>query len=265
MQQKNEWNTWDHDHDHLANRIKDVVNEGEDNFCIHHYRQETSHRLIVRYIKQELHVYDKAPSSEEFVFCFSVTVGVDTTNHYLALSAMTGEVADKHDVQMLNVRYLDSSDGDSIDDRRLKRAGSYGNSRVTVWSVLFWIMMVVLNAFLLFEVGLEWWEFDRLNNQRLSPVVLCQNLNSYIWIAYMIHSVIVVFAVLGGRWYYLLVNAPYVGWRGYQWMTHNIKLEPIKLRKKKNVLDVGQPLGSLLKFSILSISIIISFYNVFTG
>merc|ERR1719242_43246 len=106
-------------------------------------------------------------------------------------------------------------------------------------SVLFWLMMVVLNAFLLFEVGLEWWEFDRLNNQRLSPVVLCQNLNSYIWIAYMIHSVIVVFAVLGGRWYYLLVNAPYVGWRGYQWMTHNIKLEPIKLRKKEECARRG--------------------------
>lgn len=256
---------WDHDHDYLANRLSDVVDKGDDNWCISHYRNEKNHRLIVRYIKQELHVYIKTTTSDEYAFCFSVAVGVDTKNHYIALSAMTGEVADKHDVMMLNVRYLDSSDGDSIDDRRLKRAGSSGGGRVTVSSVLFWLLMVVLNAFLLFEVGYEWWEFDKLNNQRMSPVILCQTLNGYVWTAYIIHTAIVVLAVLGGRWWYILVNAPYVGWRGYQWMTQNIKLEPIKLRKKKNVLDVGQPLGSLLKFLILSLSLIMSFYNIFAG
>jgi len=262
-QQKNQWQTWDHDHDHLANRINDVVDKGDDSFCVHHYRSEPNHRMIVRYIKQQLHVYMKSTSSEEYNFCFSVTVGIDTTNHYIALSAMTGEVADKHDVQMLNVRYLDKSDGDTIDDRKLKRAGSY--SRVSVKSVLYWIVMAMLNGFLLFEVVYEYWEFDRLNNQRVSPVILCQNVNAYIWIAYIMHSVIMLFALFGGRWWYIAVNAPFIGWRGYQWMTQNIKLEPIKLRKKKNVLDVGQPLGTLIKFVILAISIIFCFVNVFNG
>lgn len=267
MQTKGEKAEWDHDHDHLANRLTDVLDDGDEHFCVNNYRNEDSHRMIVRYIKQELHVYMKSVSgSDEYEFCFSVTVGIDTANHYIALSAMTGEVADKHDVMMLNVRYLDGSDGASINDRNLKRAGSRGRrGRVTVKSVFFWLFMVAMNGFLLFQVGYEWWEFDKLNNQRMSPVILCQNLNAYIWIAYMTHSMVMVFAVLAGRWWYILVNAPYIGWRGYQWMTHNIKLEPIKLRKKKNVLDAGQPLGSLLKFLILTISLIMSFYNMFAG
>ena len=255
---------WDHDHDYLANRLSDVVEKGDDNFCVSHYRNEPNHRMIVRYIKQELHVYMKSSESNEYAFCFSVAVGVDTTNHYIALSAMTGEVADKHDIMMLNVRYLDSEDAKAIDDARVRREQSRGG-RVTVSSVLFWLVLVVLNGFLLFEVGYEWWEFDKLNNQRMSPVILCQTLNGYIWIAYLIHTAVFVMSVLGGRWWYILVNAPYIGWRGYQWMTSKIKLQPHRLREKKNVFDVGQPLGSLLKFLILSLSLIMSFYNIFAG
>jgi len=264
-QEKNNWQTWDHDHDHLANRITEVLDKDDENHCVAHYRNEANHRMIVRYLGGELHVYLKAMNAEEYTFCFSVAVGLETNGYYIALSAMTGEVADKHDVQMLNVRYLDSSDRDSIDDRILKRTRAGGRGRVTVGSVLFWILMVALNGFLLWEVGYEWWQFDKLRHQRMSPVICCQRLNAWIWIAYLIHTAALVFAVLAGRWWYILVNAPFVGWRGYQWMTNNIKLEPIKLRKKKNLLDAGQPFGSLVKFLILSVSAIMSFYNIFAG
>ena len=210
-------------------------------------------------------MYVKSLSTDEFEYCLSVKMGVNTESYYIALAAMTGQVADKHDVYALNLRYLDSADKNSIDDRNLRRAG-YSGRRVSIKSVLFWLLIFLLNTFLCYELAYEWWQFDKMRNESLSPVMVCQRLNGHIWVANIVHVVVFVLVIMAGnRLLYLGVNAPFIGWRGYQYMTHNVKLEAVKLRKHRNMFDVGMPVGSLTKFAILLLSFFMSIYNVFTS
>ena len=192
-------------------------------------------------------------------------MGIDTKGYYIALSAMTGQVADRHDVYMLSTRYLDSSDVSSIDDSRLRRAGYKGGRSVSIKGVFFWLLITFMNMFLIYELVSEWWEFDKLKSESLSPVILCQRLNGLIYSAYIVHAIVMLLVVLAGRWTYFLLNTPVCAWRAYQYMIGNIKLEPIKLRKLRNALDVGQATGSLMKGIILIIALIMSIKNIFTG
>lgn len=246
------------------NMITDVNNKAYEYRCSNNYRNQDNHRVILRYINKELHVYTKQVGNEEYEYCLSVQVGIDTKRYYIALAAMTGQVADKHDIFLLSTRYLDASDAQQIDDLRLKRA-SYRGRRISWKSVLFWLFITILNVFLIYEIIYEWWEFDKLKTEQLSPVILCQRLNGHIWFANIIHMIIITFIVLAGYWTYFIINFPFIGWRGYQYMTNNTKLEAIKLRKKRNSLDVGQPMGSAIKLIILLISIIMSFISIFSG
>lgn len=244
--------------------IKETLKKDNDYQCTNNYRNADSHRVILRYIKNELHVYLKSLSSDNYEYCFSVNVGIDTKKYYIALSAMTGQVADKHDIFLLITRYLDASDAQKIDDARLKRAG-YRGRRISWKSVLFWLLITFLNIFLCYEIIYEYWEFSRLQTEQLSPVILAQRLNGHIYTAYIIHSIVIILIILAGKWKYFIINLPFIGWRGYQYMINNVKLEAIKLRKARNTFDVGKPIGSSIKGAILAISLIMSIIRIFSA
>lgn len=245
--------------------MQDKVDKDSDIMCTNNYRNSNEHKIILRYVNKELHVYVKSPSTNDYEYCLSVKMGIDTKGYYIALSAMTGQVADRHDVYMLSTRYLDSSDVSSIDDSRLRRAGYKGGRSVSIKGVFFWLLITFMNMFLIYELVSEWWEFDKLKSESLSPVILCQRLNGLIYSAYIVHAIVMLLVVLAGRWTYFLLNTPVCAWRAYQYMIGNIKLEPIKLRKLRNALDVGQATGSLMKGIILIIALIMSIKNIFTG
>merc|ERR1712087_909573 len=99
-----------------------------------------------------------------------------------------------------------------------------------------------------------------------SPVMVCQRLNEHIWVANIVHCAVFVFVIMAGnRLGYLVLNAPFMAWRGYQFMTHNVKLEAVKLRKHRDMFDVGQHVGSAVKLAILLLSLFMSIYNIFTS
>eukprot|EP01084_Bolivina_argentea_P088416 159630_1 len=264
-QERDKMQKWNSANDYIDNMVKDTVNKGSDYKCTNDYRNSDNHRMILRYISNELHIYI-SDKGGEYKYCLSINIGINTKNYYIALAAMTGQVADKHDIFLLSTRYLDSNDRNRIDDAKIKRIG-YSGRRVSykdILSVFFWILITLLNIFLIYEIIVEFWEFDKLKSQQISPVILCQRLNGLIYLANIVHFVVVILVVLAGNWTYLIINAPFIGWRGYQYMTNNSKLEPIKLRKHRSKFDVGKLMGSLIKFIILIISLIMSIYNIFT-
>eukprot|EP00485_Elphidium_margaritaceum_P002381 CAMPEP_0202688512 /NCGR_PEP_ID=MMETSP1385-20130828/4014_1 /ASSEMBLY_ACC=CAM_ASM_000861 /TAXON_ID=933848 /ORGANISM="Elphidium margaritaceum" /LENGTH=442 /DNA_ID=CAMNT_0049343505 /DNA_START=44 /DNA_END=1372 /DNA_ORIENTATION=+ len=261
-QEKQNMQTWNHNNDFADNLVKETPGSDAAYHCSTNYRNDGDSKVILRYIGGELHVYIKT-NKDEFEYCLSVKIGLDTRRYYIAFTAMTGQVADRHDLLALNTRYLDGTDAAKIDDRRLKRSG-YRGRRLSWKSVLFWLLITILNVFLIYEIVAEAWEFSKLQSDQLAPVILCQRLNDQILVAYWIHIVVMALVVLAGRWSYFLINAPFVAWRAYQFMTNNVKLEAIKLRKLRNMFDVGQPIGSGIKFLILLISIIMSIINIFS-
>eukprot|EP00484_Ammonia_sp_Unknown_P019743 CAMPEP_0197048684 /NCGR_PEP_ID=MMETSP1384-20130603/23984_1 /TAXON_ID=29189 /ORGANISM="Ammonia sp." /LENGTH=433 /DNA_ID=CAMNT_0042480849 /DNA_START=10 /DNA_END=1308 /DNA_ORIENTATION=- len=254
-QERDKMQQWNNDNDYADNMVKETSKKDNAFQCTNNYRNADNHRVILRYIGGELHVYVKSLSSEEYEYCLSVYLGIDTKKYYIALAAMTGQVADKHDIYLLSTRYLDSNDAQKIDDARLRKAG-YRGRRISWKSVLFWLLIFFLNIFLIYEVIYEYWEFSKLQSEQLNPVILCQRLNGHIYVAYVVHAAVVVLVILAGRWSYFLVNLPFIGWRAYQYMVNNIKLEAVKIRKLRNVLDVGQPIGSMIKLAILIVSFI---------
>eukprot|EP01083_Nonionella_stella_P030355 83223_1 len=262
-QSKQEKQQWNHDNDFTDNMVKETVSKDSEYQCTNNYRNVDKNKIILRYINEELHVYMKSVSSEDYEYCLSVKIGINSKRYYIALSAMTGQVADKHDIYLLSTRYLDSSDLNRINDIDLPRSG-YSRRRVSWKRVVLWLIITFLNLFLIYEIIYEFWEFDKLRSEQLSPVILCSRLNGHIWFANVIHFLLIAFVVMAGSWSYLLLNAPFIGWRGYQYMINNVKLEPIKLRKLRNSFDVGQPIGTIIKLIILIISIITSIYNIFS-
>eukprot|EP01084_Bolivina_argentea_P088415 159628_1 len=264
-QERNNMQTWNNDNDYNDNMVKDVIKKDNEYTCTNNYRNSDNHRMILRYENNELHIYVKSLNSDEYDYCLSVNIGINTKGYYIALSAMTGQVADKHDIYLLSTRYLDSKDMGRIDDSKIGKIGYSRGSKISIFSILFWILITILNIFLIYEIIIEFYEFDQLRSQQMSSINLCHSLNNSIWWANIIHFIIAILVVMYGNWTYLLINLPFIGWRGYQYMTNNTKLEPIKLRKTRNKLDVGQPIGSIIKLIILIISIVMSFYNIFTN
>ena len=169
--------------------IKDSIS-GLEYECNSDYRNGGIFRVIARYISGVLHVYtatSKDPhETPNYEFCLSVNVGIDTKNMYIAMSAMTGQVADRHDIFMLSTRYLDASDANKIDDSLLKSSGYRGKS--IAWThILFWLLIVIVNGYLIFESIYEFYMFDKMKSEQKNPVLICQSLNPQIVVAYVMH------------------------------------------------------------------------------
>merc|ERR1711964_782317 len=150
---------WDHDKDFQDDVVKtaSTQHEGEQQYeCSVDYRntQQPTHLFIV-YTEGNLHVYVKKDGDKDWTFCLGVHIGLKIHNKYhLAFTAMTGQVADSHDVIGLTTRYLDEDDA-IIDDGILlwakeKPAESWG-------SMLYWIFQMGLSVGLLWET----WAFQR--------------------------------------------------------------------------------------------------------
>jgi len=256
--------TWDHDKDFDGNMLKKSPDDLNYK-CTYDYRNKDISKVILRYINSELHVYvNKDSKSDKYDFCFSTKVGIDTKYYYIALTAMTGQVADTHDIYMLVTRYLDEVDKNSINDRDLSKLG-YRGAKYSIRSKLFWLTNIIITGYIVFEIIYEWYSFDVFESDKISPINFCNNLNPYIYSAYIIHTIQVLLLIFGGYWLLFFLHSPIILWRGYQYMTDNWKLESIKIRQMRGFFDVGNPIGTIIKSLIMFVFLIISIIKVFTN
>ncbi len=148
-------------------------------------------KLLLKYIDNILHVYVKTNNMKKggFKFCLSVEFdkNINLKNDYhIALSAVTGDVYDIHDIVSLETRYLDqdASVDDTLylddDNLSLSRSGtgSYG--------VLLSFLLILLVAITLYQYSI----FHKMLKQRLDTIMICNAINTYVYPHYVLQIII---------------------------------------------------------------------------
>ena len=157
--------TWDHDSDFKKTMVKEAVTDEFDFVCTSEYRNRDLVKLILRYVDETLHVYIN--TGKKYVLCLAVKMGIDTHGMHFAISAMTGQVADTHEIYMISTRYLTDADAHSIDDRKLKKAGHSRSWFGGFTRVIFWFTVIICSFILIYDTAIQFWTIRRLYNENV--------------------------------------------------------------------------------------------------
>eukprot|EP01083_Nonionella_stella_P001089 3142_1 len=201
-------------------------------------------RVMIRFINKELHVYldtQDVPTQHhpyqkgggggmftEYKFCLAVNLGerFNNTGH-IAITAMTGGVADIHDIFSVITRSLDDKDA-RIDDAEIPLQDPYRQPHNTM-SWFFWAAMLVVGLGLLAETLWEIMALRSLKTDQINSVYLCNKLNRLIWPHYQVQIAMAALFLLSGNWYALILNLPLAVWRVMLIVNKRVSLEPSQL------------------------------------
>jgi len=264
---------WNHDRDFADDMIKaGVAGDKASASCSFDVRQKGGywsthlHRMLARYINGVLHIYldtEKRTSDvlADYQFCLAVPLPEFTTKgtHHIAATALTGQVADTHDIHQITLRYLDSSD-DVINDSSLSkskfRAGKYGTMH---------IILHVLNCFLLvyffYDMVDQLKFFHRIARQQVNAHYVCTNINKSIPTTYRLYFGHFVLFLLWGDWNYCFFNLPLLSIRGYRYMVAS-HLTHAKELAKAGSFGFNRMTIGYLEALLIAMAFIISVRNV---
>jgi len=267
---KSEWN---HDRDFADDMIKVGVNGDKASAsCSFDVRQKGGywsthlHRMLARYINGVLHIYidtEKRTSDvlADYQFCLAVKLDDFTTKgtHHIAATALTGQVADTHDIHQITLRYLDSSD-DVINDGTLSRsnfnAGKYGMVHVVIH-----ILNCFLLLYLFYDMVSQIMSFHKIARQQVNAHYVCTQINRTIETTYRIFFAQFVFFLLWGDWTYCAFSIPLLLIRGYRYMTQS-HLTYAKELAKAGSFGMNRMTVGYLEAFLLAVSFIISVRSV---
>ena len=256
---------WHHDSDYEEDMLTDKPTalslHGNDpaysaHKCIADLRNTgRNSRILVKLLHDILHVYVDVSDNNQYKFCLAVHVKGKYKDHHLAFSAATGGVADNYDIKEITTRYLKEEDAEFDDAQlgRLKTGGGGGlGGRMTT---LYWLLVNVLSAGLIGVVGLQLWTYHSLLMDRIDVVQLCQRINPFILPHYAGHALLCLLLLLSGSWLGLLLNAPALGWKGWEfvkktWLFSPATVGPVKGHARGRV-SVYWKLGGMLGFYAL--------------
>ncbi|ETO17291.1 lectin, partial [Reticulomyxa filosa] len=105
-EQGNMTSKWDHDHDFQQNLIREKPEKDLMHDCTCDYRLKELVKAIFTYRKG--------------ISCLTIQIGMNTKGMHFAVSALTGQVADTHDIFVITSHYLTDKDA-YVDDKRLSQ------------------------------------------------------------------------------------------------------------------------------------------------
>jgi len=220
---------WDHDKDFDPDRVKESHKEMGTS-CQLDYRNTvvTSAgltRVMLRYQSGILHVYTDTGSSG-YKVCLAVKLDIKTLDtHYFAFTAVTGAVADIHEIQSIVVRYLDKDDPE-LDDWSLARQES--TSRIWWTSFIQWTVFDIVGFYL---TWLTYKEFNVFKtNITGNTALLCSRINASRRWSSKICAGLFTLLVLRGEFFAALLGAPKFLIHTWEFMT-NFNLNPKEISK----------------------------------
>jgi len=163
---------WDHDKDFNEDSLTQASEQLETRCTLFLPQNEPFFKITLRYQLGILHVYTSDWQNKKHEFCLAVMVNNNTKDtHSFAFTALTGAVADIHEIQAVTVQYLDK-DTPEVDDWSLARQGSVKKS---VWkSLLHWILCAICGGYLCW---LSFWEYSELEeNLKGNTSILCRKI-----------------------------------------------------------------------------------------
>jgi len=248
---------WDHDKDFDPDRVKEAYKEMETS-CKLPYRNtegptDGETYVLIRYQSGILHVYTDS-TGEGYMFCLAVKLETKTIDsHFFAFTAVTGAVADIHEINSVVVRYLDEDDPE-LDDWSLARQESYG--RIWWTSFIQWILCDLLGFYLTWLTYKEYSVYK--TNVKGNTALLCSRINvSRRWSS-KICAGLFIFLVLRGEFFAAILGLPKFLIHTWEFMT-NFTLNPkeiSKLNTRKGhdpmmfwYIELGSVVLSLLYYS----------------
>jgi len=165
---------WDHDKDFEDDALAQTFNSLDARCTLYSPKNERDLNLILRYQHGVLHLYTKDPAHEEHQFCLAVELNNKTKDtHSFAFTALTGAVADIHEIKAVTVQYLDK-DSPEVDDWSLARVGIL--KKTLRKTLLHWIICAICGAYLCWLSSEEYLDFEE--NFKGNTAILCSNINN---------------------------------------------------------------------------------------
>ena len=237
--------------------------------CIADFRnQGKPTRVLVKLLHSTLHVYIDTSDAGQYKFCLAVQLQAKYKDYHIAFSSATGGVADNVDIREVSTRYLKDSDKE-FDDEKLARLKSGANK--SGWgrrmSALYWLLVNAASVALVAVVALQLWTYHSLLQQRIDLVAICQRINPYILPHYGGHAALVALLLLNGQWVAVLLNAPLLGWKVWEfvkktWLFSPASVGPVKGHARGRV-SVYWKLGGMLGF--YAVMQLYYLYRLFAG
>jgi len=213
--------TWNHDDDFSSDLYTKVPEDEDPNSpksfrCVVDVRNSGKPaRLLVKLLRNILHVYADTADGAGFKFCLAVEFPRTFEDYHIAFTAATGQVADNHDIIDVTTKYL--QDADQVDDSALSQLGA-GGGISSIRSACY-LVIFLAGAYLTLQSGYCASTFHSMSASQLDPVKICDAINRFLLPQFIAHFSILVLLIIAGHWILALVNLPLAAWEGFSLFT----------------------------------------------
>merc|ERR1711879_763759 len=168
----------------------------------------------------DLHVYVNADgASGEYTFCLAVNVDIDTKeSHSLAFTAMTGQVADIHQITQITTRYLDENDP-IIDDWVMRRRGG-GIKGSWPFHIFYWFVVMGVSGYISYGSWVTYSEYKEHMVKKGNTVSFCYRVTNSRALDLKIVSVMMLFFCFFAHYAGVIIFLPKMLFHAYEFMTN---------------------------------------------
>jgi len=222
---------WENDEDFQSDRVKAAYKDFDTSCTLEYRNEQVDTQILLRYQSGVLHVYTDL-GGEGFKACLAVRLDKSTLDtHSFAFTALTGAVADIHEIRGITTRYLDSTDPE-LDDWSLARQGSVTRS---AWkSALHWVLCVIFGTWLVWMAYQDFKVFQ--SNIKKNTALLCSRINVSRQLSSKVCAGLYVWLVITGSYTAVLLGTPKFLIHTWEFMTsYNLDPSAISKLNRKNV------------------------------
>ena len=219
-------------------------------------------KALIKYIDNVLHVYIKTNTMKKGGYRFCLSVAFDrkikfTTDYHLVLTGSTGDVYDNHDIIKLETRYLPINA--TVDDNDYLDELEYTSSTTNSFDALLLLSLFSLTSL----VGYQYYILNKMLNQRLDTIMICNQINPFILPHYVIHGIITILLLLCGYYFGLLFNLPIFIIHIIEIIKNSYQYRAYLLAKLSSKANINSPKLRLLALLIwYIISFIFYFFSI---
>eukprot|EP00467_Chlorarachnion_reptans_P012772 CAMPEP_0114512062 /NCGR_PEP_ID=MMETSP0109-20121206/14756_1 /TAXON_ID=29199 /ORGANISM="Chlorarachnion reptans, Strain CCCM449" /LENGTH=412 /DNA_ID=CAMNT_0001691683 /DNA_START=178 /DNA_END=1416 /DNA_ORIENTATION=- len=202
-----------HDNDYMNDMYKKTPESAKDPqfTCQLDYRNTKQPvRILVRFLHKIMHVYVDSGDDQGWRVCLAVEFEKDFFNHHIAFTAITGQVADVHEITSVSTRYLEESEKD-FDDFLLQHAEN--NSKRSSWGQLLWIVCMLVGLGLNVLTGMEIYKYLDYSSSGINSTLIADNLKIFAWPHTILHFTMTGILLLLGAWFGFVLNLPIVAYK----------------------------------------------------
>ncbi|GAB5365957.1 hypothetical protein AAMO2058_001103100 [Amorphochlora amoebiformis] len=202
-----------HDNDYLNDMYKQTPSgyKNPEFSCQAQYRNTNEPvRVLIRFLHKILHVYIDTRDGQGWRVCLAVEFDTDFSNHHMVFSAITGQVADVHEVNSISTRYIDESEQD-FDDFLLMHAE--GSNRRSGLGQLLWYLLMAGGLALNVICGMEIYKYLDYSSSGINSTLIADNLKAFAWPHTILHFGVSSLLLIVGAWFGLVINLPIVGYK----------------------------------------------------